>query len=372
MRGMGWQAAAGSNAWRSDDELVRLALAGDKTSFGALVQRHWSMVVTVCTRLAKRPDAAADAAQEAAIEALLSLETLRRPGRFGAWWCGIALNLTRRWLRDEARIRGLESAGEPSDEALGPEDVALRAELIEQVREALAALPPGQQEAVRLYYFEERSGLEVARAIGTTAGAVKTRLAKARGRLSHQLADQGEVRMSPRADRVPMVVVDARREAEASHGLRRHVIVLREVNGDRELPIFVGPFEGMAAAVHLEGTQLPRPMTYVLARSLIDAFGAQLTEVCVTHLVDGTFYAEVTVNGPSGVARLDARPSDGINLALLCRANITVDTEVLEQSDSVCRDWPSEAFTDGTTEIAAEARALADLRPAQPEDPTSP
>jgi RNA polymerase sigma factor (sigma-70 family) len=353
----------------SDDELVGLARAGDKASFGELLERYWPMVVTLCTRLAKRPDVAADAAQEAAIEALVNLDRLRNPARFGPWWAGIALNVTRRWLRDESRSRALVDGRELVDPALGPEDVVVRAELADCVRDAVAALPAGQREAIRLYYFEERSGLEVAEAAETTEGAVKTRLAKARDRLSRQLAGPLEVHKMPsRLEFVPMSVVDARREATEQGELRRHVIVLREVGGDRELPIFVGPFEGMAAAVHLEGISLPRPMTYALAQSLIKSLGARLTEVRITRLLDQTFYAEIEVEGPGGIARLDARPSDGINLALLCDAAITVDSQVLQESAAACRDWPSEAFTDGAAEIAADALALTAWRPPPPDD----
>jgi RNA polymerase sigma factor (sigma-70 family) len=355
----------------SDDELVRLALSGDKASFGVLLERYLPMVVTLCTRLAGRPDVAADAAQEAAIEALVNLDRLRNQMRFGAWWAGIALNVTRRWLREETRFRELDAGRELVEAASGPEDVVIRAELVDHIRDAVAALPPGQQEAIRLYYFEERSALEVANAVGTTHGAVKTRLAKARNRLSRQVADPLEVQKMPsRPELVPMSVVDARREAPGQGDIRRHVLVLREIGGDRELPIFVGPFEGMAAAVHLEGTSLPRPMTYTLAQTLIRTLGARLTEVRVTNLIDQTFYAEIDVQGPGGTARLDARPSDGINLALLCDAPITVDPQVIEQSAATCTEWPSQAFTDGAADIAADALAITAWRP-PPEDSPS-
>lgn len=372
MRQMAIRSSGRSQRRCSDDELVRLVLAGDKASFGVLLERHWSMVLTLCTRLARRPDVAADAAQEAAIEALVNLDRLRNPQRFGAWWSGIALNVTRRWLRDEAQSRRLLEGHELVDAASGPEDAVVQAELVDYVRDAVAALPAGQQEAIRLYYFEERSGLEVAEALGTTQGAVKTRLSKARDRLSRQLADPLEVHKMPsRPEFVPMSVVDARREAPGQSGIRRHVIVLREVGGDRELPIFVGSFEGMAVAVHLEGTSLPRPMTYALAQSLIQTLGARLTEVRVTRLIDETFYAEIEVQGSGGTARLDARPSDGINLALLCDATITVDPQVLQDSVAACRDWPSRDFTDGAAEIAADALAMTAWRPTPPEDEAS-
>src|ERR671911_1485305 len=86
-----------------DASLVRLAQAGDKRAFAVLLGRHRPMLVALCRRALGDQGLAEDAAQEAALQALLGLERLERPERFGAWLGGIGLNVCRRWRRDQAR-----------------------------------------------------------------------------------------------------------------------------------------------------------------------------------------------------------------------------------------------------------------------------
>ena len=76
-----------------DARLVEAALGGDKDAFAALVTRHWAMAVALAARVLGTPDLARDAAQEAAVAALVSLDRLRASARFGAWFCGITLNV---------------------------------------------------------------------------------------------------------------------------------------------------------------------------------------------------------------------------------------------------------------------------------------
>ena len=87
----------------NDVTLVRLAREGDEGAFAELVARHRPMVVGVCRRVLGDPGLAEDAAQEAVLLAMVSLERLERPERFGAWLGGIGLNVCRRWRRDQAR-----------------------------------------------------------------------------------------------------------------------------------------------------------------------------------------------------------------------------------------------------------------------------
>jgi hypothetical protein len=110
-----------------DAELVALARAGDREMFGALFERHRPMVVRLCKRVGS-PELAEDAAQEAAVSALLSLERLQDPARFGPWLAGIALNVCRRWRRErspgcwswEAIVGGTQ--GEPAVFSDDPSD----------------------------------------------------------------------------------------------------------------------------------------------------------------------------------------------------------------------------------------------------------
>jgi bifunctional DNase/RNase len=100
------------------------------------------------------------------------------------------------------------------------------------------------------------------------------------------------------------------------------------------LPIYVGAPEAVALACTLEAVDMPRPMTYQLAASLVGAAGARVSEVRITALTQSTFYAVVTVDGATGRADVDARPSDALNLALVGGAPIRVDAAVLDSADA--------------------------------------
>src|SRR5690349_9377136 len=82
-----------------DIALVEAARHGDKEAFGVLLTRHRPILVALCTRMLDDHMLAEDAAQEAAIQALLSLDRLQRPAQFGSWLSGIGLNICRMWLR---------------------------------------------------------------------------------------------------------------------------------------------------------------------------------------------------------------------------------------------------------------------------------
>jgi len=135
----------------------------------------------------------------------------------------------------------------------------------------------------------------------------------------------------------------------------KHLMLLAERNGDRRLPIWIGPAEATAMAISLESVEHPRPMTYRLAASLVQAAGSQLREVRITRLTDSVFYATVVLGGPGGPQEVDARPSDAVNLALVADVPILVDSRLL--SDAVAAHYAEAmAYPTGTAELAAEIR----------------
>jgi len=113
------------------------------------------------------------------------------------------------------------------------------------------------------------------------------------------------------------------------------IIVLREVEGQRVLPIWVGVFEANAIALQVENVQTPRPMTHDLLKTVIDRLGGRVERIVVCELKENTFYATLHVISAKGLLEVDARPSDAIALALRSGARIFVDDAVIQNARSV-------------------------------------
>jgi bifunctional DNase/RNase len=120
----------------------------------------------------------------------------------------------------------------------------------------------------------------------------------------------------------PLQVVGVRVELPAN----QPVVLLKESDGSRYLPIWVGAVEASAIAFEQQGVQTPRPMTHDLMRDVIGALGAELTQVSITELRDDIFYAELQFGDGTTVS---ARPSDAIALALRTGTAIVADETVL-------------------------------------------
>ena len=113
------------------------------------------------------------------------------------------------------------------------------------------------------------------------------------------------------------------------------IVVLRELEGSRVLPIWVGVFEANAIALQVEKVQTPRPMTHDLLRSVITELGGQLERIVVSDLKENTFYAILHVHTSGGLRRIDARPSDAIALALRFGSRIFVEEGVISSARTV-------------------------------------
>ncbi len=301
-----------------------MQLPGVRRTFAEEVAAARPRVTAVVARLVG--DDAEDVVQEAVLRAFLSLSQLREPARFESWLCGIALNIAKMRLRSAAtEARALAVAGAAPH---GPEVDAL-----EDVREAVALLPPAQRDAVLLHYVDGLSCEEVAAALGSTPGAVRVRLHRARAELRRRLAPRAPV--PSRRKEIAMiemaledVIVRVDPEDASKLVAEQRIVILRERDGVRRLPIWIGSPEGNALAFRLREKAPSRPITPDLMTEIVRALGGRVERIAVTRLEDKVFYATVTVDGHE----LDARPSDALNLAVRTGAAIVVAPAVLDEA----------------------------------------
>ena len=355
-----------------DARLVEAALCGDKDAFAALVTRHWATAVALAARVLGTPDLARDAAQEAAVAAMVGLDRLRAPGRFGAWFCGITLNVARGWvrqLRAERPAAILDQAPDRASQDPGPDERAELAELAATVRAAVAQLADGQRDAVFLFYLQGLTHREVAAELAISVGAVKARLHQARAALTPALvplASGPPVPLSRTKEPVmtttahgpawaEVSVTDIRCSDDSNPLNRQHVILLDERDGPRRLPIWVGPRGGHRARDEPAGGGNPAPddlpdgggpagCLWLAGQRGTDHPAGRRR--CSTRSWSWT--------GPAGQREVDARPSDAINLALVAGAPILADGTLLDDPRASRRDeWQD--LPSGTAALAAEA-----------------
>jgi uncharacterized protein len=113
-----------------------------------------------------------------------------------------------------------------------------------------------------------------------------------------------------------------------------HVVVLREVNGDRDFPIVIGLHEAAAIERRLMGQPPPRPQTHELLANVIEAMGGKIEKVVINDLKEQIFYARLHVRMGERLLNIDSRPSDAIALGVATEVPIFVEEQVLEE---VCR-----------------------------------
>jgi bifunctional DNase/RNase len=151
---------------------------------------------------------------------------------------------------------------------------------------------------------------------------------------SLHLGGDGQAMLSANGNRPS---ADAMIEVRVAHlGLDRAtnspVVILQERDGERVLPIWIGPNEASAIAMQLAGVKFARPLTHDLIRQVIQGLGADLRRVTITQVKDNTYFAELFLHRDDHVIQIDARPSDSIAVALRLNAPIFTSDELLERS----------------------------------------
>jgi bifunctional DNase/RNase len=136
---------------------------------------------------------------------------------------------------------------------------------------------------------------------------------------------------------------------------------------ERVLPIMIGPAEARAIAIGVEHVPMPRPGTHDLLLASLDACRARLVGVDIVGLSQGTFLAELRIETENGIERVDARPSDGIALAVRAEVPVAVDRDVFDEAGIAVIHEPGEPFAEEQVEqIISEFQDF--LETARPSD----
>ena len=135
------------------------------------------------------------------------------------------------------------------------------------------------------------------------------------------------------------VVIDSIRVSLMS---QQRVVILRELNSDRYLPIMVGIYEAEHLTLALQDVEVSRPLTYDLFVNILDALNAEVTHVEVVSLKDETYFGNIVISIDGSLHNIDSRPSDAMNLAIRMQVPIFVADDVLEEAGLI----PEEDLTD--------------------------
>jgi len=332
----------------TDTELLAAARDGDKDAFGCLIERYQHMTERIAQRMVGNAYIAQELAQEAVLQAYLSLDRLRNDGRFASWLYGITLNVCRNYLRSQKiDVSSLEALTggmyiDPSllsEGVIDPLTIAEEREVSQVVLHAVYALSPAEREATLLFYYAQFRLSEIAVILGISVVAVKGRLHKARKQLKEDLSawfeetSVSQVQPRRRKTMIQVSVVDSVTvtNKEASRPAYS-VVVLHDEAHHRALGIWIGPAEAFAIDQGLRQSPMPRPMTVNFIASILHSLGAVLEEVRIESLKDEVFYATARIRSDSTPHEIDARPSDAIALAVATGTPIFVSEEVFDMA----------------------------------------
>jgi hypothetical protein len=164
------------------------------------------------------------------------------------------------------------------------------------------------------------------------------------------------------------VVIDSIRVSLMS---QQRVVILREANSDRYLPIMVGIYEAEHLTLALQDVEVSRPLTYDLFVNILDALDAEVTQVEVISLKDETYFGNIVISINGTLHNIDSRPSDAMNLAIRMQVPIFVADNVLEEAGLIPEDDLAEAGLDeelDSDRLSVFENYLDQITPDQSED----
>jgi len=147
------------------------------------------------------------------------------------------------------------------------------------------------------------------------------------------------------------VVIDSIRISLIS---QHRIVMLRDVDGERRLPIWIGPCEAEAITIELQDVEIARPVTHDLLKNVIEEVGGTVSHILINELRDQVFYARLFIDMDGEMLEIDCRPSDAIAVAVRAKVPIFVEEAVLEEAGILPEpDVDEEAGEQGTEKLDA-------------------
>jgi RNA polymerase sigma factor (sigma-70 family) len=330
----------------TDAALVEQCRAGDKSAYGRLMMRHQNRVRRVLQAVLPNSGEADDVMQEAFLEAYLGLSNQRQPERFRAWVCGIGLNLAKMRRRRKRWLVNWETAVCLPSPQPTPERIAEQHETEQRLYAAIRDLPPAEREALLLVYRDGFSHQETAEQLGISLSAVKVRVHRGRNRLRSTLVpmevqmreimihDILAVKVDPNANLPNDEEVETMEKSELDALWRslteHHIVILKEKEADRYLPIWIGLSEAQLIVWKLQEKEVKRPLVFDLTRTLMDLGSLKLENIIISRLHENVFFGSLNIRKNGTIHEVDCRPSDAINLAVRQNVPMFVAEEVMD------------------------------------------
>ncbi len=119
---------------------------------------------------------------------------------------------------------------------------------------------------------------------------------------------------------------------------QHRIVILKDVDSDRFLPIWIGPYEAEAITVSLQQMEVSRPLTHDLLRNVLNTLGAEILRINITELKDDVFFARIIMQVDGREIEIDSRPSDALALSVRAHVPVFVSEEVMQEAASVPED----------------------------------
>jgi len=300
-----------------DTFMIDQVLNENRTAFNKLIAKYYPECLRKAKQMVKDAHLAQDLVQTACMQAYFCLSNLKDKSLFRFWLLGIVRNVANNYLKkSQHKYFSLQNYNQPLQE---PEEDKELQTVRELVGRHLDSLAPAYKLIIELFYFENKSIQQIAQESNLSIETVKVRLHRGRKSLKEDLQNYTELyhyhqllKQKQRMKKVSItdIVIGGTNQEHCS-------ILLQEEANRSVFLIIITISEAMAMVRALKHIDSPRPSMFNVTASLMKAHKLQMDSMYIHDIVDGVFISSIKIGNGKKWQELDARPSDGLTLAIL-------------------------------------------------------